>query len=44
MKAAVHLGKDYEEHLGAMKNTDFSEIQPLLSITQKWIKKMKYLE
>ena len=37
MKAAVHLGKDYEEHLHATQNTEFCEIQPLFSIKHKLI-------
>ena len=38
MKAAVHLGKDVEGNLLVTKNTDFSEIKLLLSITQKFIR------
>ena len=37
MKAAVHLGKDYEDNLRVTKNTEFSEIRSLFSITQKLI-------
>ena len=35
IKAAVHLGKVYEENLHVMKNTEFSKFRPLFSITQK---------
>ena len=38
MKAAVHLGKDCEENLRATKNTEFFEVKPLYSITQKLIR------
>ena len=35
IKAAVHLGKDYEENVHVMKSTEFSKVRPLFSITQK---------
>ena len=37
MKAAVHLGNDYEENLRVTRNTEFSEIRSLFSITQKLV-------
>ena len=37
MKAAVHLGKDYDEKLRVTVNTEFSEIRPLFSITKKLV-------
>ena len=37
MKAAVHLGKDYEENSRVTRKTEFSEIRPMFSITQKLV-------
>ena len=37
MKAAVHLGKGYEENLRTTKNTDFDEIKPSFNITRNLI-------
>ena len=35
MKAAVHLGQDYQENLRTTKNTDFDKIKHLMDISQK---------
>ena len=35
MKAAVHLGYDYQENLRATKNTDIEKVKPLFDISQK---------
>ena len=35
--AVSHLGKDHDEHLRVTRNTEFCEIQPLFSITQKLV-------
>ena len=37
MKAALHLGKDYEEHLCVTRNTEFSEIRLLFPIAEKLV-------
>ena len=37
MKAAVHLGKDFEENLRVTSNTEFSKIRLWFSITQKLV-------
>ena len=46
MKAAVHLGQDFGEKLRATKNTGFSEIKLLFTITQNLIRdqEIEYLE
>ena len=37
MKAAVHLGQDYEENLRTTKNTDFEQVKALFDISQSLI-------
>ena len=37
MKAAIHLGPNYVEHLDVYRNTNFEELQNLFDITQKLI-------
>ena len=34
MKAAVHLGQNYQEHLRTTKNTDFNKIKHLFDFTE----------
>ena len=34
MKAAVHLGRKYQEHLRTTKNTDFNKIKHLFDFTE----------
>ena len=34
LKAAVHLGQDYQENLRATKNTDFEKVKQLFDISQ----------
>ena len=35
MKAAVHLGQDYEENLRTTKNPDFEQVKHLFDVSQK---------
>ena len=49
MKAAVHLGQDYQNNLRSTKNTDFEKIKQLFDIAQKLIldqtqENMEYLQ
>ena len=37
MKAAVHLGADYEKNLFTTKNTDFEQLETLFDVTPKLI-------
>ena len=37
LKAAVHLGPDYEENLRTSKNTDFEQLKTLFDISQSLI-------
>ena len=37
MKAAVHLGQDYQDNSRTTKNTDFEKIKQLFDISQKLI-------
>ena len=37
MKAAVHLGQDYQENLRTTKNIDFEKAQQLFDISHKLI-------
>ena len=37
MKAAAHLGEDYNENLVINRNTYFKELKTLLDITQRLI-------
>ena len=37
MKAAVHLGQNYNENLITCRNTNFEELKTLLDITQKFL-------
>ena len=37
MKAAVHLGRDYEENLRVTKNTDFEQVKALFDVSQSVI-------
>ena len=37
MKAAVHLGPEYQENLRTTKNADFDKVKQLFAISQKLI-------
>ena len=42
MKAAVHLGEDYNENLVAYRNTNFDALKTLFDITRKLILNQKH--
>ena len=42
MKAAIHLGENYENNLFTYRNTDFEELKTKFDITQKLILEQKH--
>ena len=42
MKAAIHLGEDYNENLVTCRNTNFNALKTLFDIRQKLIMNQKY--